>query len=39
MRSNMVWQIFDRGRCNGRLDMPSDAVKSGRTGKEVDEEK
>lgn len=38
MWSNVVWQISDKGQCDGLLDMPSNAVRSGETGKEVDEE-
>lgn len=39
MWSNMVSQISDKGQCDGLLDMPSDAVRSEGTGKELDEEK
>lgn len=38
MWSNTVQQISDKGQCDGLLDMPSDAVSSGGTGEELDEE-
>lgn len=33
----MVSQIYDKGQCNGPLDMPSAAVRGGGTGEELDE--
>lgn len=38
MWSNTPSQISDKGQCDGLLDMPSDAVGSGGTGKVLDEE-
>lgn len=31
-------QIYDKGQCNGPLDMPSAAVRADGTGEELDEE-